>query len=247
MRNQCSVLVGVTLAIASLSLAGEARAQFFQVTLTNLTNTAPNSGQPFSPPVFATHNASVHLWQTGQAASEGIQHIAEEGNRTFLVNALTPLVGTSVRDLVTPLSSPLPQGGTVTINITADAAHPFLSTAFMLGWTNDGFSGLDTLDLRSIVGTQTFDLIGMDAGTEVNNEQTGFLGALGGGNARAPENGVITVHPGILGFADAPTSWNWSNPVGRLTITAVAPEPGTVGLLTLGLIPLAGLVRRKSA
>ena len=50
---------------------------------------------------------------------------------------------------------------------------------------------------------------GYDAGSEKNSEKKGFLGALGGGNKRDPENGVITYHAGIRGDADAPKDWKW--------------------------------------
>jgi hypothetical protein len=45
--------------------------------------------------------------------------------------------------------------------------------------------------------------------------------ALGGGNERDPEDGVIAPHAGIRGDADAPASLNWdvSKPVARVTIT----------------------------
>src|SRR5690242_3606587 len=91
-----------TAGTAALLLAATTAAfsQHYQITLTDLT-----TGQPFSPPVFATHDSSLTLWQPGAAASNGIRQIAETGNRMPLVNDLTPLVGSSLQDLVTPLSS----------------------------------------------------------------------------------------------------------------------------------------------
>ena len=99
----------------------------------------------------------------------------------------------------------------------------------MLGRTNDGFGGQNSIDLFNQEGTKTYTILGMDAGTELNSEKRGFLGALGGGNAREPEGGVIRLHEGITGRGDAPLSWNWSsgmvpanqNPVARVTITPV--------------------------
>ena len=81
-----------------------------------------------------------------------------------------------------------------------------------------GFAGLDAYALKKAT---TLDVIGYDAGSENNNEKKGFLGALGGGNERDPENGVITKHTGIRGDADAPKAWNWdvSKPVAHITIT----------------------------
>lgn len=252
-----SLTVGATTLLLAVTTA--AFAQEFQVTLTDLT-----TGQPFSPPVFATHDATVSFWQAGAAASNGIQQIAESGNRVPLVNALTPLVGGSVADLVTPLSSPLLPGNSVSILINADAAHPFLSSAWMLGRTNDTFSGLNSINLLSIVGTQTFDLAALDAGTEVNTELATDLIAFGG-SGHVAENGVVHLSPGIRGIdhldgngdgvdvnglrTDIPAAWRWdiNSPVARVTITSV-PEPGVVALL-FGMAVPAGLlaVRRRRA
>ena len=84
-------------------------------------------------------------------------------------------------------------------------------------------------------GTKTYNILGLDAGTENNSEKRGFLGSLGGGNARDPENGLIRLHEGITGRGDAPASWNWSsgaipanqNPVARVTITPVDVPTGS--------------------
>jgi hypothetical protein len=64
----------------------------------------------------------------------------------------------------------------------------------MLGWTNDGFVGVRSLDLSTVSGSLTVNLLAYDAGSETNNEANGFLNALGLGNARDLENGVITNH-----------------------------------------------------
>jgi hypothetical protein len=235
MKRIASIFAGCGLAAALLALSGcgsgssAPSSRTFDVTLTDLTNTAENSGQPFSPPVFVTHDATVKLWDMAGTASLGVQNIAESGNRTEQVNVLTPLVGTSVKSLETPLTSPLLPGASVTVRVTADAAHPFLSHVWMLGRTNDGFGGQNAVNLYEQSGTKTYDIRGLDAGTEINSEKKGFLGALGSGNARDPENSVIHLHEGIVGRGDAPASWNWAsgatpasqNPVARVTIIPV--------------------------
>lgn len=248
----------VTLGAAALLMAGAivAHAQEFRITLTDLT-----TGQPFSPPVFASHDATLSLWQLGDPASSGIRQIAESGNRNPLVADLTPLVGSSILGLVTPLSSPLLPGGSVSILIQADAAHPWLSSAWMLGRTNDTFSGETGIDLLGIGGTQTFDLVAYDAGTEVNTELATDVPALGG-SGHVAENGVIHVSPGLRtidhfvgGFGvdvngvrtDIPADWKWdvNSPVARLTIQAV-PEPGAWALLVGPGLAMAFVIRRGS-
>ena len=249
----------VTTGTAALLMAGAVAsfAQSYLITLTDLT-----SGQPFSPPVFATHDSSVSFWTPGGTASNGIQQIAEQGNRVPLVNDLTPQIGSGVRDLVTPLSSPLLPGNSVSIYINADAAHPFLSSAWMLGRTNDTFAGQRGINLLNIAGTQTFDLFALDAGTEVNSELAGDLIAFGG-NGRTSENGTVHLSTGLRGIdhldgnglgvdingvrTDIPSAWVWNvnSPAARVTITQV-PEPGSVALM-IGMAVPAGMLalRRK--
>ena len=241
MKQNTLFLSGAVLAVTTSLLTGCASGtqlsttRTFDVTLTDLTNSADNSGQPFSPPVFVTHNSNVKLWDVNGIASLGVQNIAESGNRTAQVSALQPLVGTSVMSLVTPLSSPLLPGTSVTVRVTVDAAHPYLSHVWMLGRTNDGFGGQNAVDIFNQEGTKTYNILGLDAGTENNSEKRGFLGSLGGGNARDPENGLIRLHEGITGRGDAPASWNWSsgaipanqNPVARVTITPVDVPTGS--------------------
>lgn len=231
--------------------SAEAQASYV-ITLTNLTSAAQNTGAPvtqtgqaLSPPVFVTHSSAYTMYTFGQAAPETIWRIAEGGDRSFLLNEVNPLVGTSVLSVAAPLSAPLFQQNSVTVMVQADASRRFLSFASMLGWTNDGFVGLRNFDLSTITNTVTLNLTGLDAGSERNNEATGFLGALGGGNARDLENGVITNHTGIVGNVNAPIAWNWlpSAPA-RITIT-VAPEPGSLALIALASFPLLGVLRRR--
>jgi hypothetical protein len=195
--------------------------------------------------VFVTHSAAYSAFNVGATAPETIWRIAEGGDRSFLLSEVNALVGTSVLSVAAPLSAPLPQQESVSVVVQADASHRLLSFASMLGWTNDGFVGVNGLDLSKIAGTVTINLFGYDAGSERNNEANGFLGALGLGNARDVEGGVITDHLGIRGDANAPAAWNWlPGAAASLTITPV-PEPGTWALMLAGGLPLLGLVRRR--
>lgn len=246
--------IGLAL-VAALSLPQLAAAQApaYQITFKNLTSNAATTGAPteqtgqrLSPPVFITHSAGYTAFTVGQAAPETIWRIAEGGDRSFLLDEVNALVGTSVLSVAAPLAAPLPQQDSVTVMVQADASHHLLSFASMLGWTNDGFVGINGLDLSTITGTVTINLYGYDAGSEKNSEANGFLGALGLGNARDPEGGLITTHLGIRGDANAPAAWNWlPGPAASLTISAV-PEPGSWALLLVGGLPLLHLLRRRA-
>lgn len=250
--RRLTALALVIAAAAALPQAAAAQAPAYQITFKNLTSNALTSGAPaaqtgqrLSPPVFITHSAAYSAYTVGQAAPETIWRIAEGGDRSFLLNEANALLGTSVLSVAAPLSAPLPQQDAVTVLVQADATHHLLSFASMLGWTNDGFVGVNGLDLSTITGTVTINLYGYDAGSEKNNEANGFLGALGLGNARDLEGGVITSHLGIRGDANAPAAWNWlPGPAASLTISAV-PEPGSWALMLVGALPLLAL--RKHA
>jgi len=97
----------------------------YSVTITNLTE-----GQPFTPPLVATHRAPVLLFGGFQPASDGLQEIAENGNLDPLMTALNanPLVS----DVVVAVAGdppPLMPGQTVTFDIEAEPGYRFLSYA----------------------------------------------------------------------------------------------------------------------
>ena len=140
--------------------------------------------------------------------------VAEGGNIGGFSGDAAGRFGKDVGDAA--LAVPRTPGQTRSVTIHVDATHPLIDGAWMLGNTNDGFSGPTGFDAYNITGRPKRSTCrGYDAGSEKNNEKKGFLGALGGGNDRDPENGVITFHTGIRGDADAPKAWNWTPPSRR--------------------------------
>ena len=178
------------------------------------------TGQPFSPSYFEAHAAgATPLFKLGDKASDALAAVAEGGNiGMFSVGAAKNEMST-VGDAALAIHT-LP-GQTRTFYIHVDEAHPLIDGVWMLGNTNDGFSGVSGVDAYALTAPTTVEVLGYDAGSEVNSEKKGFLGALGEGNEREPENGVIAQHAGIRGDADAPADWNWdvSAPVARVTFT----------------------------
>lgn len=180
------------------------------------------TGQPFSPSFFeARTTASTPLFVVGEGASDALVAVAEGGNiGPFSVGAAMNAAST-LGDAALAIHT-LP-GQTRTLYINVDEAHPLIDGVWMLGNTNDGFSGVSGVDAYSLSEAMTVEAPGYDAGSEINSEKKGFLGALGGGNDRDPENGVVAEHAGIRGDADAPKDWNWdvNAPVARVTFTPI--------------------------
>ena len=191
-----------------------AGAKTFRVTIVNLTK-----GQPLSGPVFLTHSRALRLWQVGQKASFAIGSVAEGGAVGPVIHDAMMAQGGKAVGTITTQFGIMP-GGSTSFLVTADDAHPLLSGATMLVNTNDGFTGLDSVNLLEMNGPRTVDVMGYDAGTEKNSERATDLVARMGPN-RQNENGVITVHKGIRGDKDAPKSWNFSGAVARITIEPV--------------------------
>ena len=140
----------------------------YKVTIQNMTR-----GQPFSPPVVATHRSKLRMFKVGKTASPELEAIAEDGNPvpmfdlfydakrvTEVVNIGMPL--TPIGKIVDGITD------AVTFDIKADEDDR-LSMATMLICTNDGFTGLDRIRLPS-KGAIIRWPNGYDAGTEKNTE-----------------------------------------------------------------------------
>lgn len=201
----------------------------YEVTITNLAAT-----QPISPPVVVTHERSVSFWKSGQAASDGIIAIAEDGDPSVAVAALEGVAG--VTDVVN-VGQPLTTAGTVfgdftdTVTITIEG-YPGdrISLAGMLICSNDGFAGLDSLKLPR--SQRTVEARGYDAGSEINTERSEDivdactdLGPValdgdpnGNENDAVDADGVITRHRGIVGESDLLEAHNWGRSVLSVSI-----------------------------
>lgn len=216
-------LVVVTLLFATPALAQDAMSgnpmattgKVVEITIKNLT-----TGQPFSPSYFESRSSSgAPLFKLGAKASDALVAVAESGNIGNFSVAAAMNKDSTTGDAALAIHT-LP-GQVRTFVIHVDKDHPLIDGVWMLGNTNDGFSGISGIDAYALTAPMTISPRGYDAGSEKDSEKKGFLGALGSGNARDPENGVVTYHTGIRGDADAPKSWNWDvkKPVAEVTIT----------------------------
>lgn len=205
----------------------------YSISVTNLT-----SGQPFTPPVIATHSRSLRLWRTGRRASEGVRQIAENGDLAPMLGSLGE--SSAVNEFLVaegPSIPPVLPGETVTIDIEGSRRARYFSVISMLICTNDGFAGVTRTRLPSRVGqTRTLRARAYDAGTEINTGDfeeivppcaplTGVETVKQGSGMSNPElfeNGRVRRHRGIRGAEDLiPEIHGWRGPVAKIEVTRV--------------------------
>lgn len=206
--------VGVSAATATGDAAG---ARTWRVTVENLT---PAGSQPLSPPLFAIHGKRVDVWSVGAIANHGVAAIAEDADNTVLESALDQLPG--VRDVFTGAGDAIPSGESRSYTVQGRTGRDRLTLLTMLVNTNDGFTGLDSRQLR---GERTvLYRIAYDAGSERNNELRAYIPGPCCGNpfVRDPEGALVAPHAGITGVGELdPAVYGWDEPVMRITIERV--------------------------
>jgi hypothetical protein len=203
----------------------------FRVTIENLTD-----GQPFSPPVVATHRSGIRMFRVGRSASSELEAIAEDGNQMPMVDLFRK--SHKVTHTV-DVGAPVFIGGMVTVDIIGRPGDKF-SMATMLICTNDGITGIDRARLPS-EGSVVYWLNAYDAGTEDNTEMSQDIvdpcSAIGPTPLPGDPNGnedaavdtdphqAIMMHPGIQGGQDLTVGdHGWTNPVAKVTITRVEDD-----------------------
>jgi hypothetical protein len=239
MRSNPILLAVIGLAVAGFMAITEPAASkpevsMYRVTLVNLT-----SGQPFSPPVAATHTKAIRMFEVGELASDELAAIAQAGDQGPMFRRFASSSNvTQAVDVARPVTRSGQAGDTVTFEIAA-APGDRLSLATMLICTNDGFLGLDAVKLPR-AGAEEFLLAGYDAGREESTERSEDLvdpcSALGPVPLRGDPNGnrdsgpgvttspavPIAHHAGIAGTADLSVALHgWTDPVARVTVERI--------------------------
>ena len=192
-------------------------------------NTSEVGGTAVTPFYFGFHDGGFDLFNVGEAASAGLERLAEDGN--FAPNDPNGLVTLADERLAmqpdsqglgvagtTPAGTPGPIAagtlGTNTITIDDAALNQFVSFGSMILPSNDAFVGTDdAVQLfdadGNFLGASTTVFEGSDvydAGTEINNEMdAAFL------NQTAPdtgltEGGTVQLHAGFNGSAGNPVN-----------------------------------------
>lgn len=228
-----SVFAPAALAAVPADRAGGPPLRTYEITIDNLTE-----GQWFTPAVVGTHRKSADVFSVGESAGFGIKEIAENGNIDPLVAALSADKHVSAVVVAPSPDGPPPiaPGASTTFEITAEPGAQVLSWVSMLICTNDGFTGLDSIELpKTLQASVNIHTAAYDAGTELNTEHfadlvppcpqlTGFgdQGGTGSSDPALAEGDVIRHHSGIIGDADlVPALHGWSGPVAHVEITRI--------------------------
>lgn len=216
---QNASLLGVVL----LGLSACNHEQEYSISITNLTH-----AQPISPPVAMLHNKNFSFWEIGESASEALEIMAEGGDGGELLKMRK-------NNPQYQAEAPLFAGSSIEFSLNTEhnnATH--LSVAGMLVNTNDGFSGLNAIELEGIQPGQkrVYYARVYDAGTEFNSELPGSIpGPADGGEGfnvvRDDVTGVVTLHSGVVSADDQHAASTLSeadkfdNPALRIVVTAL--------------------------
>ncbi|MGB0383855.1 MAG: spondin domain-containing protein, partial [Ardenticatenaceae bacterium] len=216
----------------------------FDVTLTNASDSTVYPGA-LTPMLWAVHDNSVKLFQTGTPASAGLQSLAEDGDASTLQAALAAMAGVSSSAVAG--NGPIMAGGSFTATVTLDANHRYLSLANMVVPSNDTFAafGPAGIVLLNQDGTPRTDaeiaadiadeFIAWDAGTERN--QAGAAGPdqaprQAGPNTGADEgNALVRLLGGQLRSPESTDSvWSYPNVSDVVRVTIMQPAPTALSL-----------------
>ena len=162
-----------------------------------------SESQPMTPPVVILHNAldsdnGIRYFAVGDVVGEEVKQIAENGDiEPLLENAQGQIeVGrvSAVEAAMPEAGGPLLPGATASVTLNQEVPDQVMSIVAMVVCTNDGFTGVDSMEITE--GTFTTPVY--DAGSETNVETLDYWVPPCGTetNLTDDENGVISLHPG---------------------------------------------------
>ncbi|MEH2533614.1 Ca2+-binding RTX toxin-like protein [Bradyrhizobium sp. AZCC 1588] len=179
-------------------------------------NTSESGGTFLTPAWLGFHDGSFDLFNVGEAASPGLEQLAEDGAATILGTELVAADADGQGLVVPGAAGPIATQETTSAILDVDGvSNPFASFGSMIIPSNDAFIGTDEalrlFDAQGrFLGETTITFAGTDAydaGTEVNTELDAAFINQTAPNTGLDESGVVHLHPGFNG--------SLGNPVGE--------------------------------
>lgn len=208
-------LSSIVLFIGSMTaVQADGSRSYYEVSVTNLTK-----AQIMSPFIVGTHSKSFSLFTLGEEASPELSALAQDADTSGLEILMSEARGSRE---VAISDGPVLPGETVTVEIRARKGK-YVTVASMLVTTNDAFIGLNGVRVRGKYNS--YRPVAYDAGAEDNDESCAYIPGppCGNGGAASEEDGegYVYVHQGIQGVGDLDTSFDWRNPVAKITIKRI--------------------------
>ncbi|MEO1520905.1 MAG: spondin domain-containing protein [Cyanobacteria bacterium J06633_2] len=214
-----------------------------------VTNTLPEGGTFITPVWFGFHDgANFDLFTAGEAASTGLERLAEDGSVEGIAAEFNQQVGDNGIDATIVGGAGVPgpidpgESASFVINVNPDqVGQGFFTWATMIIPSNDAFLAVPDNALADPIFDENGNFIPLtiqrfgsdvlDAGTEVNNElDAAFLNQTAP-NTGLDENGVVALHPGFNGSAGNPAGTP-VNILGGQTVSGATIDP-IIGDFTL--------------
>ena len=176
-------------------------------------NTSAPGGTALTPLFVGFHDDSFDLYDLGQAASPGLEALAEDGNNAVVAGEVAAADADAQTTNVVGDRGPVAAGETASTIINVNgASNGFASFGSMVLPSNDAFIGTaNAVQLFDAAGnfkgesTTVFTGASVrDAGTEENTEQDAAFINQTGPNTGVIEGGVVTNHPGFNGSVGNP-------------------------------------------
>lgn len=207
-------LLALSAGILTAFTGNDADELIVEITITNLTR-----GQTMTSFFLARREGTAApLYTLGQAASDSLANMAEDGRRATLLEAWGPDASSSVAKARVE-GGLLRPGQSVTITFNVNDGKQLLSLASMLVSINDAFVGADSLDLST---SKVVYLNVYDAGSEANTEDCDHVPGPpcnAHGVSTDTSEGFVHVHAGIHSGVDlSPAQHDWRNPGARLEV-----------------------------
>ena len=224
--------IGDLVSVEITNVVGQVGA--FDVTITN---TSGGTAFPMviRPVVYGVHDDTVMLFESGAAASPGLEELAEDGVPDTLFAEIDGVTGwneTQIVDTPDGAMGPgsLAPGDSYTFTVNATETFPLFNFAAMVVPSNDTFislgegislfDGAEALDDEALATAVEGALAAWDAGTEAN--QAGAIGRDQAPRQDAPNTGANEGNGIIADVNDKDPVWVYPDPA-RLIRVTVAP------------------------